>query len=263
MRIETIGGATLYLGDCREVLPSLVAVDAVVTDPPYCSGGFSEAGKQAARGMGLRSETIREVGWFINDNMTSAGLCWLVSHVAGWCRRALRSGGTFTAFTDWRMATQLAPAIEAAGFRYQNLIVWAKPSPGLGSGFRAQHELALHFSNGTPSYFSAIYGNVLSVGRVSSREREHQTEKPVELIAAIVETVADVGQTVLDPFMGSGTTGVAAIGAGRRFIGIEIDPRHFEVACRRIEAAAKAPRLFGAPSPAMTQAGLPFGGGEA
>jgi site-specific DNA-methyltransferase (adenine-specific) len=233
----------LILGDCREVLPTLGKVDAVVMDPPYCSGGFSEAAKQAAKGMGLRSETIRDSGWFVNDNMTSAGLCWLMSHIAGWCRRALVKGGTLTAFTDWRMAGPLAPAIEAAGFRYQNLIVWKKPSAGLGSGFRAQHELALHFSNGTPSYFSASHGNVLSAGRVHPSEREHQTEKPVDLIVCIVETVSDVGGVVLDPFMGSGTTGVACVQLGRKFIGIELEPEYFDIACRRISDELRRPRL--------------------
>jgi DNA modification methylase len=236
-------GVELWLGDCREVLPMLGKVDAVVMDPPYCSGGFSEAGKQAAKGMGLRSETIRDVGWFVNDNMTSAGLCWLMGHVAGWCRRSLVKGGTLTAFTDWRMAGPLAPAIEAAGFRYQNLIVWKKPSAGLGSGFRAQHELALHFSNGTPNYFSASHGNVLSAGRVHSSEREHQTEKPVDLIVSIVETVSDRAGTILDPFCGSGTTGVACVQLGRRFIGIELEPRYFDIACKRISDELKRPRL--------------------
>ena len=250
-------GVTLYRGDCREILPTLMGVDAVVMDPPYCSGGFSEAGKQAAKGMGLRSETIRDIGWFVNDNMTSAGLCWLMSFVAGWCRQKMNAGGTLTAFTDWRMAGLLAPAIESAGFRYQNLIVWVKPSPGLGNGFRAQHELALHFSNGTPEYHSASYGNVLACGRVSSATREHQTEKPVELISAIIETVSAPTQTILDPFMGSGTTGVAAVKLGRKFIGIEIEPKYFDIACRRIQAALDARDMFvEPPKPAKQEAML-------
>jgi DNA modification methylase len=250
-------GVELWCGDCREVLPLIGEVDAVVTDPPYCSGGFSEAGRQAAKGMGLRSETIREVGWFVNDNMTSAGLCWLMSHVAGWSRRCIKRGGTFTAFTDWRMSGALAPAIESAGFRYQNMIVWAKPSAGLGTGFRAQHEIALHFSNGTPQYYSAKHGNVLQVSRVHSSAREHQTEKPVDLISAIIETVSPEGGAILDPFMGSGTTGVAAVVTGRKFVGIEIDPHYFEIAHRRISEALQSPDMFiPAPKPKATQESL-------
>lgn len=256
MREILANGVELHLGDCRDILPTLGLFDAVVTDPPYCSGGFSESGKQAAKGMGLRSETIRDLGWFVNDNMTTAGLCWLMSTVAGWSRRLLRPGGTMTCFTDWRMATHLAPAIESSGFRYQNLLVWAKPSAGLGSGFRAQHELALHFSNGTAVYHSAAHGNVLSAARVHSTAREHQTEKPVSLIKNIVEVVSPKRGSVLDPFLGSGTTGVACVQLGRSFTGIEIDPRYFDIACRRISDELRRPRfdLDGAASIATKEA---------
>jgi DNA modification methylase len=255
-RAELIGGQLLIDGDCREVMAALPKVDAVVCDPPYCSGGFSEAGKQAAKGMGLRSETIRDIGWFVNDNMTSAGLCWLMGTVGGWARRCVKTGGTLTAFTDWRMTIQLAPAIEASGWRYQNMLVWAKPSPGLGSGFRAQHEIALHFSNGTPEYYSARMGNVLSSSRVHSTEREHQTQKPVELIGDIVEVVSPVGGTILDPFMGSGTTLVACQRLGRQGIGIELDPGYFDIACRRVQEVVNNPPLFTPAPPKPTQEAL-------
>lgn len=239
-----VGLATLYLGDSREILPTLDSVQAVVTDPPYCSGGFTESAKKQAKGMGLRSETIRDAGWFAGDNMTTAGLSWLMSTIAGWCFSLLPDGGTFTAFTDWRMVGHLAPAIESARFRYQNLIVWNKGQAGLGTGFRAQHELAMHFAKGTPSYFSHSYGNVLSVSRVSAADREHQTEKPVDLIRSIVEVVTPVGAGVLDPFMGSGTTGVAAVRRGRKFMGIEIEPRYFDIACRRVAEAQRQSDMF-------------------
>lgn len=225
---------TLYCGDCREILPQLGAIDDVVTDPPYCSGGFSESGKQTAKGMGLRSETIREIGWFVNDAMSTAGICWLMSHVSGWCNRILPPGGTFTAFTDWRMVAHLSPAIESGGFRYSNLLVWKKPNPGLGVGFRAQHELAMHFSKGSGEYFSLRHGNVIEAGRVSTSEREHQTQKPLELLQSIIEVVSAPGQVILDPFAGSGTTLVAAKNLGRKAIGIEIDKNYCEVVARRL-----------------------------
>lgn len=226
-------GIQIYHGDCREVLYSIGQVDAVITDPPYCSGGFSEAGKRAAKGMGLRSETIRDVGWFVNDNMTTAGISWLMGHVSGWCARCLRQGGTLTAFTDWRMVPALVPAIESSGLRYQSLIVWAKPSAGLGTGFKAQHELAMHFSNGTPEYFALDGSNVINSRRVHSSERLHQTQKPVDLMAEIIRVVTDEGQTVLDPFMGSGSTLLAAKRMGRKAIGIEISEAYCETAAKR------------------------------
>ena len=260
MRVETIGDATLYCGDCLEILAALgkpESVASVVTDPPYCSGGFTEAGKKQAAGQGLRRETIQQIGWFSGDNMTTGGLVWLLRCVAVQANHLLRESGTLTAFTDWRMAGHLAPALESARFRYQNLIVWNKKNPGLGTGFRAQHELALHYAKGTPEYFDAHYGNVLDVGRVNASGREHQTQKPVELITAIVKVTSPVGGMVLDPFMGSGTTGVAAIANGRAFMGIEVDEGHFETACRRIEAATRAPRdLLQEPAPPATQSDL-------
>lgn len=247
MRTEHIGDATLYLGDCLEILPTLGKVDAVVTDPPYCSGGFSETGKKSAQGMGLRSETIRELGWFVNDRMTTGGIAWLMRQVALWSFRILRDGGSMIAFTDWRQLSNLSPAIESAGYRFQNLVVWMKPSAGLGSGFRAQHELAMQFTKGTGVYYNASCGNVIACGRITASEREHQTEKPVELIHKLAEVVSDGGQTILDPFMGSGTTGVACANLGRKFIGIEIEPKYFDIACKRIETAYLQPRLFDEP----------------
>jgi site-specific DNA-methyltransferase (adenine-specific) len=255
-RVETIGDATLYLGDCLEILPTLGKVDAVVTDPPYCSGGFSETGKKAARGMGLRSETIRDIGWFAGDNMTTGGIAWLMREVARFAYAALLDGGTLTAFTDWRMVGHIAPAIESARFRYQNLVVWNKGVAGLGTGFRAQHELAMHFAKGTGRYFDLSFGNVITCPRMVSGEREHQTEKPVDLIESIARVVSPDGGTILDPFMGSGTTGVACAKLGRRFIGIEIEPRYFDIACRRIEEAYRQPRLFAEPTPKPQQLSL-------
>ena len=87
-RQEIIGDCRLILCDCRAVLETLGPVDAVVTDPPYCSGGFSETAKKQAAGMGLRSETIREVGWFTNDNMTTAGIACRIRSMS-----PRRSGG--------------------------------------------------------------------------------------------------------------------------------------------------------------------------
>ena len=225
---------TIYHGDCREIVPTLGPIRAVVCDPPYCSGGFNEAGKRAAKGMGFRIETIREIGWFVNDNMTTTGLQWLMGHLAGWCQRILVDGGTFTAFTDWRMVPALVPSIESSGMRYQSLIVWKKPSSGLGSGFRAQHELAMHFSNGTPEYFATNGTNVIDSARVNAADRLHQTEKPVELMAEIIRVVSKSGDIILDPFAGSGTTGRAAKDLGRKAVLIEREERYCEIAAKRM-----------------------------
>jgi site-specific DNA-methyltransferase (adenine-specific) len=244
-----IGNATLYLGDALTVLASLESVkaSALVCDPPYCSGGFSEAAKRQAKGQGLRSETLKAVEWFGGDNMTSAGLQWLLRATAVLFKQhAASAGATASFFCDWRMVPMLTPAIESAGLRFQSMPVWDKQSPGLGTGFRAAHECILHFSIDTPEYHSVRYGNVIRSPRASAADREHPTEKPLAVMKPLIEVQSPVDGLVLDPFMGSGSTGVAAMELHRRFVGIEHDPTHFETACRRIEQAQRQGRLFGA-----------------
>jgi hypothetical protein len=254
-RVEQIGEATLYLGDALDVLqraPSFRA-RALICDPPYCSGGFTEAAKRSANGQGLRSETLREQDWFGGDNMTSAGLQWLLRSVAvAFKGHALDEGCTASFFADWRMVPLLATAIEAAGLRFQSMPIWDKQAAGLGTGFRAQHECILHFSIDTPRYHSKSFGNVLRAPRMPS-DRDHPTEKPVSLMASLIDVQSEPEALILDPFMGSGTTGVAAVSMGRRFVGVEHDPKHFETACRRIAEAYRQPRLFTEPPPKPVQ----------
>jgi site-specific DNA-methyltransferase (adenine-specific) len=138
------------------------------------------------------------------------------------------------------MLASLQPAIESAGLRYQNLIVWNKQSMGLGTGFRAQHELILHFTYGSPEYHSKGTGNVLTTKRVTADDREHQTQKPDELIEKVMRVVSPPGGVVLDCFAGSGTVGVVAERSGRRFIGVERDLAHVETTIGRIEEAGAA-----------------------
>ncbi|CAB4140994.1 COG0863 DNA modification methylase [uncultured Caudovirales phage] len=247
IRTETIGDATLYLGDCLEILPTLGRVDAVVTDPPYCSGSVSEASRTAAKGQGLRAENIAKLGWFVGDNMGTAGLASLLRSMAVRALDILNPEGSVLVFCDWRMVPNLAPTIESAGLRFQNMVVWDKGMMGLGMGFRAQHEIILHYTAGAPKYHNLGMANVIRTSRVSATEREHQTQKPVDLMEQLLSVVCCYGQTVVDPFMGSGSTGVAAIRRGVKFIGIERDREHFETACKRISEAWRQPRLFEEP----------------
>ena len=229
---------TLYAGDCLGVMTSLDggSIDAIVTDPPYCAGAVSEAGRSAAAGQGLRSDNIKKFGWFVGDNMGTAGLAFLLRSVAFEGLRLCGANGSMLAFCDWRMAPTLAPAIESSGWRYQNLVVWDKGSMGLGTGFRAQHEMVLHFTAGGPEYHDRSTGNVIRCSRVGA-DREHQTEKPIDLMRALVRVVSPVDGVVLDPFAGSGSTGVAALAEGRRFVGIERLPAHLATAARRLADA--------------------------
>ena len=233
-------------GDCLDVMRGLPdgCVDAVVTDPPYCSGSVGESQRVAAKGQGLRSENVRRLGWFTGDNMGTAGLMFLLRSVAFEAARVAKPTGSFLVFCDWRMAPNIIPAIESAGLRYQNLLVWDKGHFGLGRGFRAQHELIAHFSFGAPEYHAATCGNVIRAGRVTAANREHQTEKPTDLMARLIEVVAPDDGVVLDPFAGSGSTGVAALLNSRRFIGIEREAAYVDIARHRIADAAAQGNLF-------------------
>lgn len=245
-RVERFPNAVLYLGDALSVLSTVphIGAHALIADPPYCSGGFTESAKRQAKGQGLRSETLAEAGaWFGGDNMTTGGLSWLLRAIAvAFKSHADSEKATASFFCDWRMVPALAPAIESAGLRFQAMPIWDKGAAGLGTGYRSQHECILHFSIETPEYFSQSFGNVLRAPRMPA-EREHPTQKPVKLMATIVQVQTPIGGIVLDLFMGSGTTGVAAVRCGRLFVGIEHDPKHFETACRQIAEAHSDSRL--------------------
>jgi len=137
------------------------------------------------------------------------------------------------------MLASIQPAIESAGLRYQNLLVWDKGVFGLGNGFRKQHELVLHFTLGKPEYHDKATGNVLKSPRVNKAARQHQTQKPVDLMRDLLRVVTPPGGIVLDPFMGSGTTGVACVLEGMQFIGIEQSAEYVEIARQRINSAGK------------------------
>ena len=229
-------GITIYHGDALDVMRELAnaSVDAVVMDPPYCAGSVSEAGRVAAAGQGLRSDNLKRFGWFVGDNMGTAGLVWLLRSVAFEATRIVKATGSMLVFCDWRMQASLQPAIESAGVRYQGLIVWDKQHLGMGNGFRCQHELILHFTFGSPEYHDKGTPNVLRSRRVSSGEREHQTQKPIDLLSRLIRVVTPSGGTVLDPFAGSGSTLHAAKNLGCGAIGIEREQSHCATAAERL-----------------------------
>lgn len=233
--------AQLHHGDCIIKMMQLEAdsVDAVICDPPYCSGGVSEASRTQAKGQGMK-ESIKRFGWFVGDNMGTAGLIFLLRWVGLEAVRLLKDSGSMLVFCDWRMIPSLAPAIESAGLRFQNQIIWDKSSIGMGAGFRMQHEIILHYTNGRPVYHDASISNVLKCPRVRG-ERHHQTEKPVNLMEQLIRVTTPPGGVVLDPFGGSGSTAVAAANLGRDAIMIERDPAHVETAQKRLAKTVQKP----------------------
>lgn len=251
MKQIALGPHRLYHGDALDMMRELpdASVDAVVTDPPYCSGSISEAGRTSAKGQGLRSETISGDGrfqWFEGDTMGTAGLEYLLRQVAVESARILKPGGSLVVFVDWRMQSTIGPAMESAGLRKAGKVTWDKGSFGLGRGFRPQCEEAIHLTRGIGEYYSARVGNVIRVPR-NRAEQEHPTQKPAELMRLICEVVSPRGGCVVDPFTGSGSTAVGAIQAGSTFIGAEREARFIEVATARILAAEAASNRDAAP----------------
>lgn len=260
-RKEVIGDCTLYLGDCLDVMEVIDGADAVLTDPPYCSGARTASDVVARGGMSRGRRWKAQP--IANDRMTVTGFTWLIRQV---CRSAyglLPEGGSFISFIDWRQYPTLYAVVESANYRVQGVVVWDKEDMALGNGFRNQHEFAIHAAKGVPTIFDKGTPNVLRVKRVSSSEL-HPTEKPIEIVRRLIPVVTRPAAVVLDPFMGSGTTGVACVNLGRKFTGIELEPKYFDIACKRIEEAYKQPRLFEeALAPKAEQQALTFEDGEA
>ena len=233
MREERIGGQRLILGDCLEVMPTLGRVDAVVTDVPY--GISQESG-------GLRR---LDYGKWDGADATPVALAALTlaaktPSIVAWC--------------DWRQLKVIADALPG---RSERPLTWAKPNPPVLNG------QSLFLSSTEHAFYGKMPAAWFSGGCIKSYwvgsapvAREHPTQKPDWLMEACVSATVPLGGTCLDMFMGSGTTLVACQKLGRHGIGIEIDPDYFDIACRRVEDAARQPDLFIEPTPKPIQEGF-------
>jgi site-specific DNA-methyltransferase (adenine-specific) len=204
-RRERIGDCTLYLGDCRELLPLLPKVDAVVTDPPYgiakvWKGGKGHGWGRASAAGELRNSWDDDVPGDVVEGLATMG-----------CPAIIWGGNHF----------DLPPS--------RCWLVWNKPERNFTL---AEAELAWTNFDSVVRVFDAPRSDV---------GREHPTQKPLRLMRWCVSKTSGL---VLDPFMGSGTTGVACIKLGRKFIGIEREPSYFDIACKRIEEAHRQPDMF-------------------
>lgn len=204
IRKEVIGRATLFLGDCREILPSLSGFDAIVTDPPY--------------GIGITARPSK------------------------WQRRAGHKGKAWDNQTvdDVVLALPaLAPSIIWGGNYYalpptRGWLSWFKPdAPPMMGHF----ELAWTSIDRTSRQISQ------SISATNEERVGHPTQKPLRVMKWCLGFIPDA-HTILDPFMGSGTTGVAAVEGGLGFVGIEQDEKYFDIACKRIEDAQRQGDFF-------------------
>lgn len=232
-REVVIGDCRLILGDCLQVLPLLGKVDHVITDPPY----EKEAHRKDRRVM-RRDGLV--AGPLSFDQLTELSRETIANETArvsaGWLIFFCQAEG----IAPWR------DAIEAAGAKYKAPMVWIKPDGmpqfnGQGPGMGHESLVTAWAGKGHSKWNGGGRHGVFVIPKGESVRAVHETQKPVRLMRELVHLFTDYGQTVLDPFMGSGTTGVAALRLGRKFVGIEMDEKYFELACRRIRNAYAQP----------------------
>jgi DNA modification methylase len=213
LRVETIGDATLYLGDAAMVLPALQPVDALVTDPPYGIG--EAAGKNASR-----SNLAVAVDYGVDTWDDVPAPQWLIDQAVAKAKHAVIFGGNYY---------RLPPS--------SCWLIWDKEN---GDNDFADCELAWTNLKKAVRRIDYRWAGML---RANNEIRgEHPTQKPLGVMEWAIMQIPDEPQTILDPFMGSGTTGLAALNLGRKFIGIEREPKYFEAALRRL--STRQERLF-------------------
>lgn len=238
MRVEKIGDATLYLADCNDVLPLIKGgVDAVITDPPYSEVTHKNAKSNRTVGYGNKAIDFLPI--------TAGELSKIISDCSSIC------SGWFVATMEWRHIAEFEQS-PPCGWEFVRFGVWVKtnPMPQISADRPAQgwEGIAYLYSKKGETKKSwnggGSHGNY--VGALVS-DGLHPTGKPLGLVRGFVDKFTNPLELILDPFMGSGTTGVAAIEMGRKFIGIEREASYFEIACERIERATKQIGLFDEP----------------
>ncbi len=242
MRVETIGRATLYLGDCRDILPIIGSVQAVVTSPPYNLGNVKKGSFYDGKAKGDRIAYNSH-----NDDMPEKQYIeWQHWLFQTW--HSLLSDGGVIAYNH-KPRTVNGVYDDRRGLiplPVRQEIIWdrCRMVNFSGSFFAPQFEVVFLVPKGDwrPQRHAVGWGNIWRIA--PEPNPLHPAPFPLQLAAKLVDGCTAAGDTVLDPFAGSGTTGIAAVRAGRDFIGIEIDPAYFDIACRRIEDAQRQGNLF-------------------
>lgn len=250
-RIETFGTATLYLGDCRDILPTLPKVDAVIVDPPYEEEAHGSGRRLLGRTEQLRNARVREIEEApldfdaMDEDLRNYMAEWSAKNCNGWMLSFCQA----EAISVWR------EAMETAGMKWRRAMVWVKPdsSPQLSGDRPAQgyESIAAAWCGEGRSVWNGggrrgvfTYGKHDPGAGHGGRRNEHPTQKPITLMKDLVQLFTQPGHTVLDMCMGSASTGIACIDLGRPFYGIEKKLVHFDTACRRIDAAYRQGRLI-------------------
>ncbi len=228
----------LYHGDCLEVMNELlnlgVTFDSVITDPPY-----NISRENNFKTMGRAGIDFGE--WDKDFDLTS----WIKS-----CEPLLKKGGNIVIFNDWKNMSYIVNALEINGFEIKDLIRWKKTNPmprNRDRRFITDYEVAVWaVKKGGKWTFNRLSDTYerpeIVCGITSKREKingGHPTQKPIEVMEWIIHRLSNEGETILDPFMGIGSTGVACMNTNRKFIGIELDEKYFDISKERIAGGIK------------------------
>lgn len=231
---------TIICGDCMHIIPQISMVDAVITDPPYSSGGMVRGDRMTSTRTKYQSTSVDvEHPDFTGDNRDQRGFVAWASLWLSLCLDITAHGGACCLFSDWRQLPCMTDALQAGGWVWRGIVPWDKViSRPMPNRFRAQCEYVAWGTNG-PRNFStegaSYHDGIFRESPPNISERVHTTQKTVGLMENLV-AIAPEGGTVLDPFMGSGTTGAACIRTGRKFVGIEKDSNYFDIARKRLES---------------------------
>lgn len=244
-------GVEVYLGNCLDILPEIGPVDHIITDPPYEAIMHSLIGKAPARrhradgGPKIKALDFDPID---NIRLQVAGLA--ANYCNGWALIFCTTEGV----GRWE------DAINESKAKYKRACVWVKPDSlpqfnGRGPAVGVENFIAAWCGSGH-SCWNAGGKRGVYTHRTNPPERDgrHPTEKPVALMCEMTLDFTNQNQLIADPFMGSGTTGVAAVRLGRRFVGIELNKKYFEIACQRISDEISRPTFFSkAPRPAKQE----------
>ena len=230
----------VHCGDALGTLRDMpgASVDCVLTDPPYSSGGLHMTARQAQPASKYQQTgTAKTYPPMLGDlkdqrSFVMWATLWLTE-----CWRVARSGAPCMVFSDWRQLPAMTDAIQAAGWMWRGIVVWHKPSarPMLGE-FRRDTEFVLYAvkEKAKPASRKCLPG--VFKYAVNPARKVHLTSKPLELVKELL-TILPEGVTVLDPFLGGGTTALACLETGRRFVGVELSEEYMGLACDQIRTA--------------------------
>ena len=238
-RVDAGNGWVSHHGKAESVLLNIsdASVDALVTDPPYGSGANSVAGRLKASSSKYRSSDAKPLPDIHGDSLLPEAWSQMIYQVLQHAHRVLKPGAPAVMFCDWRSLPGMLGVVGAVGFGVKSCVVWDKGrgSRPVQNGFRLQSELALFARKGGPMLppGQPVYlDGVLRYSTMGSA-KQHLTQKPLALMRDLLRIVP-TGGTILDPFQGAGSTGVAALEAGCQYIGIESVAAYHEIAVTRL-----------------------------